>query len=253
MKRRHFLAASVFCVTPAKLWAAEPPWSARLLQGGFDGQYYWAGLAVTLAPKWKTYWRVPGDGGIAPQLDFNFDNVAINQTFYPLPHRFQDEAGMTIGYKDEVVFPMSFEPNDPSKPVKVSLKSFFGVCEVVCIPAQFSGELIFDPANASSPDQAVLSQWQAKVPVHSLEGPIVKTSATMKDGKPQLLLDLVDAVDDIFVEGNAAHYFGKPSGTSGKVTLPVSGAKSADELKGNHLRITMSAGGKGLEQKVVVV
>jgi DsbC/DsbD-like thiol-disulfide interchange protein len=253
MKRRHVLAAPFFIATTAKLWAAEPPWSARLLQGGFDGKNVWAGLAISLAPKWKTYWRVPGDGGIAPQLDFVTENVATNIVHYPLPSRFQDEAGMTIGYKEEVVFPLSFQPFDVAKPVKVSLKSFFGVCDVVCIPAQFSGDLTFEPAKSAESDQAVISQWQSKVPILSVEGPIVKATTTTENGKPHLVLDLLNPVDDIFVEGNPAHYFGKPSTASGLVALPVSGANAAEELKGNALRITTSANGKGLEQKVVVV
>ncbi len=253
MKRRHFLLSSLTLAAATAVRAEAKPWSARLLRGGFDGKVWWMGLAVTLAPKWKTYWRVPGDGGIAPQIDLSGTYYATSKIHYPLPHRFVDEAGMTIGYKEEVVFPISIEPNDATKPVNVVLKSFFGVCDVVCIPAKFDADLVLDGTRGDAPDQANISAWQARVPILSIEGPIIKASAVMKDGKPHLLLDLLDPVADIFVEGEPRHYYGKPSGTSGLVTLPIHGAKTLDELKGNRLRITMDAYGRGLEQSVTVV
>jgi DsbC/DsbD-like thiol-disulfide interchange protein len=248
MKRRSLLQLPLAFAMVAPLCAAPQPWSARLLKGGFDGKNYWAGLEITLAPGWKTYWRVPGDGGIAPQVDLTIENVASHEIHVPLPSRFEDEAGVTIGYKSQVVFPISIQPMNGKLPVKVSLKSFFGVCEVVCIPARFEGDVVFDPAVSAAPDQQLISQWQAKVPILSVEGPIV--TATAEQGI--LVLDLLEPVTDIFIEGNPVHYFGKPDKTSGMVRIPVSGAKTADELKGNRLRITIDSNGRALEQNVTV-
>jgi DsbC/DsbD-like thiol-disulfide interchange protein len=248
MKRRSLLQLPLAFTIAAPLCASPQPWSARLLKGGFDGNNYWAGLSITLSPNWKTYWRVPGDGGIAPQVELLVENVATHKIHLPLPSRFQDEAGMTNGYKSQVVFPISIQPMNDKLPVKVSLKSFFGVCEVVCIPARFEGEVVFDPSQTSAPDQQLISQWQAKVPILSIEGPIA--TATAEQGF--LVLDLLEPVTDIFIEGNPLHYFGKPGKTSGIVRIPVSGAKTADELKGNKLRITINKDGRALEQSVTV-
>jgi DsbC/DsbD-like thiol-disulfide interchange protein len=252
MKRRNLLQLPLALLFAAPSRAGLQPWSAQLLKGGFDGKHYWAGLAISLAPKWKTYWRVPGDGGIAPQIDILTENVGSQTVHYPLPTRFEDEAGMTIGYKEEVVFPISLLPTDEKLPIKVSLKAFFGVCEIVCVPAQFDGEVTFDPAKSDAPDQQLISQWQAKVPVMSLEGPFIKASAEVSGGKPVLVLDALEQVTDIFVEGNPMHYFGKPDATSGFIRIPVSGAKSADELKGKQVRITINKSGRALEQSMPV-
>ena len=253
MKRRHFLlTALAMAAAPAAL-AANPPWSARLLKGGFDGKVWWSGLHITLASPWKTYWRVPGEGGIAPDLKLHGDNIADRKLLFPLPQRYEDEAGMVIGYKTEVVLPFSLEPMDANTPVVLDFKSFFGVCEVVCIPAQHDAVLTFDPARSDAPDQALISQWQKRVPVFALEGPVIKAKATLEDGKPHLLLDMLAAVDDIFVEGGPTLYFGKPRLMRGLASLPVSGAKTIDELRGGQVRLTMDAGGRGLEQMVAVV
>ena len=248
MIRRSLLQLPLALAMAPRLGAAPQPWSARLLKGGFDGKNYWTGLAISLAPKWKTYWRVPGEGGIAPQMDLLVENVANHEIHMPLPSRFEDEAGMTIGYQSEAVFPISVQPMNDQLPVKVSLKSFFGVCEVICIPAQFGDDIVFDPAVSAAPDQQLISQWQAKVPILSIEGPVI--NATSEQGF--LVLDLLEPVTDIFVEGNPLHYFGKPDKTSGIVRIPVSGAKTTDELRGNRLRITIDSNGKALEQSLTV-
>lgn len=248
MKRRSLLQVPFALALASSARAASPPWSARLLKGGFDGKFYWSGLAITLVPPWKTYWRVPGDGGIAPQIDLALENVGMDKIHYPLPSRFEDEAGMTIGYKTEAVFPISLLPMDASRPVKVSLKSFFGVCEVVCIPAQFSAEVMFDPAVSDAPDQQLISLWQAKVPVMSVEGPIVSATADEKF----LILDLMEPVTDLFIEGNPLHYFGKPETTSGIIRIPVSGVKPGQDLKGSPLRVTINKDGRALEQTITV-
>jgi DsbC/DsbD-like thiol-disulfide interchange protein len=102
--------------------------STRLLKGGFDGAVWWSGLSITLAPHWKTYWRVPGDGGIAPSLDITGENIMASRVDYPVPHRIAGESGTTIGYQDLVVFPIALTPGDVTRPVTANLKAFFGVC-----------------------------------------------------------------------------------------------------------------------------
>ena len=73
-----------------------------------------AGVEIRLAPGWKTYWRYPGDSGVPPQFDFaNSDNVKSVSVPWPAPQRFSDSDGNTIGYKDNVVFPLQREPPIP--------------------------------------------------------------------------------------------------------------------------------------------
>jgi DsbC/DsbD-like thiol-disulfide interchange protein len=260
MKRRHFLLAplSLFSVPLAS--AASPPWSARLLQGGFDGTAWNAGLAITLDKNWKTYWRVPGDGGIAPSFKLAGENIKSSRFDYPAPKRFHDEAGMTIGYKNEVVFPFAVEPLDALKPVSVSIETFFGVCDVVCIPAQFNGVLGFDPAKADAADQATISQWKKQVPVAKPQGvaaatiePITKATAIMQGNDVVLVVYFTETFVDVFIEGESKHYFGAPLLALGTAALKVSGAKSSDELMSSVLRVTLVSENAALEQMVTVV
>jgi DsbC/DsbD-like thiol-disulfide interchange protein len=253
MKRRSFLGLAAAVVLPKAAWGQEPPWTGRILKGGFDGQYWWAGYGLSLQPKWKTYWRVPGEGGIAPDISLKGTNLKSFEVFHPLPQRFEDEAGMTIGYKQEVVFPIRIAPEIATKRLPLQFTSFVGVCDVVCIPAQYAQEIFFDPANADSKDQVEISRWMDKVPVVQDKGPVTAAKAVEVSGKPALQLSLSEAVKDIFVEGNALHYFGKPQFDGQTATLLVSGAKSLDELKAMPIRLTIDLNNTGLERMLQVV
>jgi DsbC/DsbD-like thiol-disulfide interchange protein len=253
MKRRSFLGLPLAFAWPEQAYSEAQPWSARVLKGGFDGTHWWVGFGVKLQPKWKTYWRVPGDGGIAPQITVAGENLKSYEVLYPLPRRFEGEDGMTIGYKDDVVFPAKIEPGDALKPLSLQLSGFIGVCEVVCIPAQHSAELSFDPENADAPDQSEISQWQAKVPIVKPSGPVISATALNRNAKPELELRLAESVNDIFVEGSALHFFGKPNFAQNKATLAVNGAKTIEDIKATPLRITIDSTNGPLEQVVTVV
>ncbi len=96
--------------------ASESPWmnetysKVRLVSGAVDEKgeaKQIAGVQIRLDSGWKTYWRNPGDSGVAPHFDWSGSkNLKEAQVLYPVPHRFADAGGTAIGYKDEVVFPV---------------------------------------------------------------------------------------------------------------------------------------------------
>ena len=252
MNRRSLLLAGLGATIAIPAAAATQPWSARLLKGGFDGSRYWTGLHVSLEEGWKTYWRIPGDGGIAPQIDVKGANLKSALVSYPLPTRYKIETGEAIGYKHEVVFPIALEVRDSAMPLNISLSSFIGVCDIVCIPAQFDGAVDFIAARADAPDQPMISTWLSKAPKLVTDKPVKSASAILHQGEPHLRLLLTEPVNDIFVEGETSHYFQAPILTKDTALIKASGAKSLKELKGTSLRITCDVGNHGLEQLVTV-
>jgi DsbC/DsbD-like thiol-disulfide interchange protein len=246
MDRRIFISAlaSLPFIAPAR---AGVPWAAKFVSGGFDGKVHKAGLYIKLDKGWKTYWRNPGEAGIPPNINATGDNLAEMTIDFPLPIRITDESGVSLAYHDEVVFLLNLKPKNVDKPLDVQLTSFFGVCEKVCTPAKFDGALSLSSASAVS-DAALISKWQARVPK---SGNIV-TSAKVKD--KQLVLNISQAVSDIFVEGPDSYYFRAPNfnldGTS--ATFIIDGLQKPGDLAGADLRITIDAIGQGLEQHVTV-
>jgi hypothetical protein len=247
MKRRYVLALPLSLLWPAPLRADNAYWTGRLLKGGFDGSDWWMGFAVKMQPGWKTYWRVPGSGGIAPDIKLTGENIKSFELLYPAPQAFAVElAGTVIGYQDEVIFPIRVTPKDENQPIDVGFDSFFGVCKEVCIPAQKAANLRFDPAE--------ISTWRSRVPAFTKDGPVKRIVAEMKDGTPRILLDVAKPFPFrfVFVEGDPMHYFAGPKIMEGNVFFVVKGAKSLEELRLTELRITLDGKFGPLEQRLTV-
>src|SRR5262249_60554897 len=81
---------------------------------------------------------------------------------YPAPHRFTDETGQTLGYKESVIFPLVVTPLQPDKPVRLRLKIDYAVCEKLCVPAEARAELTLSVADSAL--DAKLGAAEARVP-----------------------------------------------------------------------------------------
>ena len=140
---RNFLSlTTAFTIYATSLLAeaASPIVSSSLSTGWVqhDGQYVSA-FELKLAPKWKTYWRVPGDAGIPPELNFSGSkNVKDVQIIWPRPVPFGPDDMRSLGYIDGMVLPLYITPQDPDAPVIVSLNARLGICEDICIPADLT-------------------------------------------------------------------------------------------------------------------
>ena len=108
MLRRQFLATSLALPAFSRAaWADDKSYTISLWDGGWLGGRRAVGLEIELEDGWKTYWRMPGDSGIPPEFTWKrSDNAGSITVLFPLPHRFTDASGDTIGYKERVVFPV---------------------------------------------------------------------------------------------------------------------------------------------------
>ena len=96
------------------------------------------GLEINLEKNWKTYWRLPGKIGLKPIFNFNkSENIKSAEIIWPTPIIFGDPSLWSIGYKDGVTLPIKITPIDNSKPIKLEIEAYIGICEDVCIPYEF--------------------------------------------------------------------------------------------------------------------
>ncbi len=89
----------------ASPWVEDSYSAIRLIAGAnkSDADSLRAGIEIKMQPGWHTYWRYPGDSGVPPRLVFPARTISPTvKVLYPAPHAFTDEAGTTIGYKDNV-------------------------------------------------------------------------------------------------------------------------------------------------------
>ncbi|WP_273756538.1 protein-disulfide reductase DsbD domain-containing protein [Bartonella sp. MM73XJBT] len=85
-------------------------------------------IEIVLKPGWKTYWRNPGNSGIAPS--FYFNQQVSYEIFYPTPQLYETENNWSLGYKNKVVLPFSISG------VKKDLNGTLtlGLCHKICLP-----------------------------------------------------------------------------------------------------------------------
>ena len=230
---------------------ALPPYRVSLIGGAFAGVAWLAGVRVDIDEGWKTYWRVPGDAGVPPQFDWTRSvNVGAIDVLYPLPHRFHDLSGESLGYKHQVVFPVMVKPAADATQVTLKLDLFLAVCKDVCIPATAQGTFVFGSANTQ--DSSVVEEWMKRVPVPGT--PVESVLAAMDASTAIIMVKLTQPADDIFVESATSAYFRQPAfSTDGlEARLMVDNVKDAMELKGLVLRLTVAVDGHGIEQTVTV-
>ena len=131
----------------------EKPAQVEILPGwrqnsGDQVQHIFA-FKIVLTDGWKTYWRVPGEEGIAPAVFWSLlTNARQPEIHFPAPRLIIDQANETtvVGYQNQVVFPVVIDIPDPDAPAIVAGNFEFGVCAKVCIPerVEFRAELAAD-------------------------------------------------------------------------------------------------------------
>ena len=100
-----------------------------------------AAINIKLEDGWKTYWRVPGIGGIAPILNWEKSkNIKNISQIWPTPNIYNEYGLQTIGYKDELLLPLQIQPIDKKQPIHLSITIDFGICSDVCVPIQTAVE-----------------------------------------------------------------------------------------------------------------
>ncbi|MCB1389834.1 MAG: hypothetical protein KDK12_11945 [Rhodobacteraceae bacterium] len=98
-----------------------------------------AALHLTLTPGWHTYWRIPGEAGIAPRFDWGrSQNVASVVPIWPRPTVFEQNGYRSFGYEDELILPIEITPSNPARPMALLGEIAIGVCNETCVPADVS-------------------------------------------------------------------------------------------------------------------
>jgi hypothetical protein len=246
MNRRNFLIATALAI-PTPLFAAPKPWSTHILSGGFDGKTYQAGVLIELTKGWKTYWRVPGGGGVPPSIMVTGENIRSYKFDCPLPLRLAGPEGENIGYHDQVCFPVSIEPVDAAKPVIANLDAFFGVCDTICIPVPLAEPIKLD----SGADAETLRQWQMKIPQKTTDA--ISNAKFIAD-KNLLEFTSTQKISDIFIEcADAPILFNAAPIADGNIwRVPLSGLKPGQSLAGKSCLLTIATEFAGLEQTVTL-
>jgi suppressor for copper-sensitivity B len=233
-------------------WAAEAGWqqspdndhaSVRLRADTTANNETRLLLDVKLEKGWKTYWRSPGEGGVAPSIAWQEDMPKV-EWFWPTPARF-DVAGITTqGYHDRVTIPMVIHGRAPETLRGVLTLS---TCSNVCLLTDYSFTVTSTVADATFAHD--FAQAMGQVPV---EGGLTDS---LKAGYRQgsLVIDAVRAGGwtnpGLYLDPPEDTDLGKPTfridGDTLQATVPVSDGwgEGAPDLRGKSLTLVLADSG----------
>jgi DsbC/DsbD-like thiol-disulfide interchange protein len=210
---------------------------------------------VQIEPKegWKTYWRNPGNAGMAPELDFSHSsNLTLKSVSYPVPDIGEDEAGRFIGYHGPVSLIVEFDKPDATAPAEIDLKALVGICDKICLPFIAEFRLALDPAIPEGEEFAALMMAQAALPERPRADFAVRSLIKSADGK-SLVADVL-IPEPAKVEAAAAVprgvVLGKDptvsvEGRKARITIPV---KKIERTGGpHHITLLVKSGGRAIE------
>ncbi|MCC4223798.1 thioredoxin family protein [Vibrio campbellii] len=165
-------------------------------------------LDVKLTGDWKTYWRSPGEGGVAPSIDWEkSQNLTKVDWQWPYPQKYELLGIETLGYKGDTVFPMTLHVEDMNKPVTIDATLTLSSCTTICVLTDYHIQLSFLPFDLQV-DEGVMFTYAQAVSSVPQASPFVEVTEANWDAnqsklqikltnsqgwqKPEVLVDGVD-------------------------------------------------------------
>lgn len=242
-------------------WAADSGWlraadndhaSVRLRAQPAEAGETHLLLDVALEKGWKTYWRSPGEGGIAPSIAWQTPLPV--QWYWPTPQRF-DVAGIaTQGYQGNVTFPLVVKGKMPDTLSGVLTLS---TCSDVCILTDYPFSL---DLSGPTERQFTYDFTKAMGTLPREDGLTSSLKAAWAPGKltvtatrdagwhaPALYLDGVEDAD-----------FARPTfkiqGETLTATVPVTDGwgEAAPDLRGKTLSLVLADGGLAQQSQTTI-
>ena len=224
-------------------------------------------LDVTLDGDWKTYWRSPGEGGIAPEWDWSEStNIKAVDWHWPVPKYYEQLGVMTLGYKSHVSFPITLTLDDITQGATFNAKLRFPSCTNICVLTDYNISLPINPSSLQLDEEAmfIFNQGMSKTPVKidsnaneqnvSTKGLywneekqqlVTQFSNTKAWDNPQILVDGNEVLDEFFaqptlhISGNTltavfdvSNWLGETNLVGRSISLTISDETFASELTG---------------------
>ena len=119
------------------------------------GEPFRVGLRLRLAPGWHTYWKNPGDAGVAPELDLTLPpGATATEIAWPAPDPLREGPIATYAYTGDLLLSVSL--TEPSAPTIVEAQARWLVCKEICVPEQGSFRLNLSSGRPTPSAQAGL-------------------------------------------------------------------------------------------------
>lgn len=200
------------------------------------GKPFRVALRLRMEKGWHTYWRNPGDAGMATSIEWTLpDGYIAGEIEWPYPEMMGEAPEVSYGYSDEILLPMTITPSSsssfPSAPkmepgspasflprpptalpplpqVTLSAKVSWLVCKDVCIPGSAEFHLVFAVDDIS---RIVDERWASLSDAISarLPRPLVGWSATAQRTASGYRLRLVPESPSLVLPSEVSFFAGE--------------------------------------------
>ena len=211
------------------------------------------GLEFRLAPKWKIYWRTPGEAGLPPTIDMMVDGEPVKSRIkWPVPERFNAFGFDNFGYDNTVILPLDVSGFAANGPLQLSGQIDALVCADICVPLSGTVEMTI-PAGSASPsvDARLIAQAAALVPRQDSDTALVPKRVWQAAGGLFMQFAKPIPIDDIFIEGIEGVSFKRPSLAGADAIITIE-AMPMPDLVGRDITATIVAGNEFVEQRLTV-
>jgi DsbC/DsbD-like thiol-disulfide interchange protein len=262
---RNRAAAATICALALGIWPAVAAdgwvqaansrvrlnWCGGAEGTGVAGATELAFLEMQLDPGWKTYWRSPGDVGVAPALEWTASkNLAQTTAYFPAPRRLPDPGGDSIGYNERAILPIGIARTAVTSPTSLTVTFSYGVCKNICVPVEVTVTGgCHDGGLSREIAAAVEAVPRAPGQRRDSDPNLIAVAGSVVAAPPKLTIDVdfgAGATDtDLFIEAPEGLYVPLPARAApdakGRVKFVVDLSKTLDpkDLLGKSLRLTM--------------
>ncbi|MGL4668111.1 MAG: protein-disulfide reductase DsbD family protein, partial [Saezia sp.] len=142
-------------------------------QGIVAGQDIWLGLKIEHAPEWHTYWKNPGDVGVATELNWVLpQGLSVSEIQWPTPQiLYIADDIIDYGYENTILLPVKVTVSDSfqNADVNVQLRASWLVCRVECIPEKADLSLTVPAQISSLSETGLFESFFKRTPVEFAE------------------------------------------------------------------------------------
>ena len=209
---------------------------AHAPEGVAAGKPLWLGLRIDHQPHWHTYWKNPGDSGLATALTWALPpGFTAGEIAWPTPRQLPIGPLMNFGYEGTLLLPVpiTVPAGFQGTSLPLRLEAQWLVCKDVCIPesGDFALELpvkaatvahaaLFDAARAAAPRTLSGVQSQARVEGSALQVRVQGLPASWQGQALKFFPETAGVID------NAARPAASWQGAEWVASVPLSAQRS---------------------------